>query len=100
MLGGFGEEFADFEAALAVALEFKWRWEGGAGFAFGAEIFGGERLAGVFLEGGFWVEGVDVRWAAVQEKMDDAFGFGREMRLLRREWIGAGSDFDSADGLR
>ena len=43
--GGFGEEFADFETALAVALEFE--GEGGAGFAFGAEGIG-ERLAGEF----------------------------------------------------
>jgi len=37
-------------------------------------------LAGIFGEGGFGIEGVDVTGAAVEEEEDDAFGFGGEMR--------------------
>ncbi len=79
MGGGLVEQFADFEAAAAAGVEGEGGGEGDAGFAFGAEVFGGERFAGVAGEGGFGVEGVDVGGAAVEEEVDDAFGFGGEV---------------------
>ncbi len=61
----FGKDFADFDAALAVAVEFERRAEEAAGFALGFEIAGGHGLAAVFLEQRFGVEGIDLRGAAV-----------------------------------
>ena len=83
--GDVGEKFADFDAALAVFFEFEGRGKGRAGFAFGAEVFHRQRLADIFFEGGFWVESIDVRRAAIGEYVDDLFGFGRELRLFWRE---------------
>ena len=57
-------------------------------------------MPGVFLQRRLGIEGVDMRRAAVEEKMDDAFGLRREMRLFGREWIGGSGDFDPANGLR
>ena len=45
----------------------------------------GGGLAGVFFEGGLGIEGIDVRGAAVHEQVNDAFGFGGEVRLFRGE---------------
>ena len=74
----FGEEFTDFEAALAVAMELKRRGHQGPGVALADDdvAFAGEGLAGKAGEGGLGVEGVYVADAAAHEQGDDAFGAG------------------------
>lgn len=94
-LGDVLENLADFDAALAVFAELEWSWESGTGFTFGAEVFGGERFAGVFGERRFGVEGIDLGGASVHEQVDDPFGFDREMGVARGEGRGcSGVGFD------
>ena len=61
----FGENLADFDAALAAAMKLERRAEEAAGFAFGFEVAGGHGLAAVLLEQRFGVEGIHLRRAAV-----------------------------------
>ena len=84
-LRGAGEDLADFEAALAVGLELEGRGKRRAGLAFGAEVFVGQLLTGVFCERGLGVERVHMRRPAVEEEVDDALGPPGEVRSLRRE---------------
>ena len=44
-------QLADFDAALSIFLELERGRKSGARFAFGAQVFHGEWLARVFLEG-------------------------------------------------
>ena len=34
----------------------------------------------------FWVKGINVRWAAIGENVNDSFCFGRKMGRPRRQW--------------
>ena len=68
MLGHMGEEFADRQSRLAMALEGKGRAKGGAGFAFGLEaILLRQKLSMPLIEFGLRVEGIHVGGTAVHE---------------------------------
>ena len=82
VFGGFGEEFADRSAAFAVLFEFEGGSIGTAGGTFGAEIFGGKFFTVVLVEHWFGIKRVDVGESAVEENVDDPFGFAGEVRLL------------------
>ena len=97
--GDVGENVADLEAALAVRREFEGRGKGRACLAFGAEVGGGQGLAGKTGEGGLGVKGVHMRRAAVEEKVDDAFGFRSEVRRARGEGIGVGCEGGGGRGV-
>ena len=73
------KELADFEAALAVFLEFERGGQGGAGSAFGAQVFHGQHFARVFLQRRFGIKGVDMRRPAIGKYVDDVLGFGRRI---------------------
>lgn len=73
-LCGAGKDLADFEAALAAALELEGRGKCRARLAFGEEVLAGQLLAGVFGERGLWIECVHVRRPAIEEEVNDALG--------------------------
>src|SRR5687767_9752092 len=88
--GEIGKRFADFDAALAMALEFeRGRHEAGAA-ALLVKLAAG-LLAFVFFEGGFGIERIDVGGAAVEEKENGALGarpnHGVARRFLRGEHL-------------
>ena len=82
-----GEQFADLDAVLAVALELVRRTHGAGGLAFGAQVRRRQRLAVELVEGRLGIEGIDVRRAAVHEQMHDAPRLRGEVRRLRRQRI-------------
>src|SRR5579859_3436400 len=84
-LGHVGKNLADLDSALGEFFELELRREPGAGLALGLQILHGQRLAGVFFQRGFGIEGVNVRRAAVGENVDDAPGFAGELGRLGRE---------------
>src|SRR5262245_26588215 len=55
--------------------------------AAAAESFHLDSLAVQVVELWLVVERVNVAWPAVHEKENDALGLGRQVRLLRRQWI-------------
>ena len=65
---------------LSVLAERERRLEQIAGLALGLEVPAGQRLAVELVEHRLGVEGVDLRRPAVEEKEDDVFGLGREVR--------------------
>ncbi len=82
------KNFADFNSALAIFVELKWRCECGAGLPFRRQHAAGQGLAGIFGERWLGVERIDVRRAAVHEQMDDVFGTRGEMRRSRQQRVG------------
>ena len=79
-----GEEFAHFEPRLSVTLEAEGRLHQRAGSPFRLDLSRRQRLAVVLLEGGFGIEGVDLRDAAVHEQEDHVLRARLEMRLRHR----------------
>src|SRR5439155_10537874 len=55
-------------------------------------------LAGAARQFGLRIEGVDVADAAVHEEVDDALGFGRSVRRLRREQVCSGGLDQAREG--
>ena len=98
-LADVGEELADFDAALAVALELEGRLHEGAGLALVAEVAAGHGLAVVLGEHGLGVEAVDVRQAAVHEEEDDVLCLGLEVRVLDHPRAGGIGDVSLGDRL-
>ena len=78
MFGRLGEELADLEPALAVALPGERRTERRARAALGGDVVAWQGLAVVFIEGDLTVKGVDLRSAAIGEDVDDALGLAGE----------------------
>ena len=81
--GEVGQQFADFEAGLAVLSEVKGRRQQAAGGALGAQVDGIGALAGVLSQGGLGIEHVDLRRAAGQEQDDVVLRPGGEVRRRR-----------------
>jgi hypothetical protein len=68
MLGHMGEEFADRQSRLAMALEGQGGAKGGAGLAFGFEaILLRQKISMPLIEFGLRVEGIHVGGTAVHE---------------------------------
>jgi hypothetical protein len=91
------------EAAVAVLLEgargaHELGDAGGEGERATGEEGVGAGLVGVFLEGGFVVEEVEVRRAAGHGEVDDAFGFGGVVGELGCLGIGFGVEGVEGDG--
>ena len=84
----FRENLADFDAALAVFLEFERGFEQVAGFALGLQIAVGNRFAVELVEHRLGIESIDLGRAAVQKQEDDVFGAGGKLRRFGRERIG------------
>ena len=80
------EKLTDFNPALPVPLEFERRRESRAGLAFRAKSHR-KRFASVLVQERFGIERIDVRSTAIQEKMNDPFCAGREMRCPREQRI-------------
>ena len=86
-LADLRKQLADFDAALAVFLKLERRRKRRAGLSLGANIFDGQRFAGVFGQRGFGIERIDMRRPAVEEKVNHPFGFGRKLRRFGRERV-------------
>src|SRR2546425_2280281 len=84
------EDLADLDAALPASLEGERRAHEVAGLPLGLRISARHRLAVVLVQKRFRVERINLRQAAVQEKEDDVFGLGGEVRRFRIEWPGEG----------
>ncbi len=88
--GGLMEEFADLQTTLAVTMKLERRRKCGTRFAFGQESVG-DGLAGVLLQRGLGIEGIDMAGAAVTEELNDSLGLGGEVARLGQQNIGIGS---------
>jgi len=88
MFGRPGEQLADLDAAATIFLEAKRRAHGPRGLAFGAEVRVRQRFAVVLVEQRLGIKGVHVRWAAVHEKMSQAFRLRGKVRLSGSKRIG------------
>ena len=87
-LADVGKNLADFDPALAVALELEGRPHHRAGAALGDQMHAvGKFLAVVFVESRFRIKRIDVGWAAVEEEVNHPLGLAGEMRLLRQQRI-------------
>ena len=78
MLGGLLEQIAHLQAALAIALEFKRRLPGRTRFSFGRKV-NRDFLAMPLRQRRLGIEGVNVRWTAIHEQMDDPLGLGPKL---------------------
>jgi hypothetical protein len=78
------EQFADLQAALAILIESERTRQCAARATFG-QVGHRQRFTGVLLKLGLGIERIDVRWSAIEEEVDHAFGLGREMRLAFSE---------------
>jgi len=85
--GDVRKQLADFDAALAVFLGFERRRKRRSRLAFSGAMNARQRLAGVLIQEWLGVERIDLRHAAVPKQKDQPIGFGRELRLLWRQWI-------------
>ena len=85
-LRGMGEDFADFDSALAVLLKLERRRKSRARLAFRAQIRRWKRFSGVFVERRFGIERVHMGRSAIHEKVNDALGFGGKLWCFGREW--------------
>ena len=84
VLGGVREDLADFEPALAVLLRTCKGDGKAAPVRRSVRRFAGrQRLAGILGQRGLGVERIDLARPAIGEDVDDLFGLGRELRLLR-----------------
>ena len=91
------KELADFNAALAIFLELVRRLESRAGFAFGAQIFHGQKFARIFSQSRLGIERINVGRAAIGKNVNDPLGFAIKVGPLRHE-RGAGSNIGLGAG--
>ena len=86
--GNLRKDRADHGAGLAVLFEFEWGGQEGAGLGGDDARQGeGQRFAVVALKGRFVIKGVDLRRAAIHEKMNYRGSLGLMMCRLRLEVI-------------
>ncbi len=82
------ENLTDLDPRFAHRVEGERRTHQGACFAFGFPVCQLGLISVMFGEFGFWVEGVDLRWAAIHEQVNQTFCLRAEMGLARGEWGG------------
>ena len=81
------ENITHLYSTLPILFKLEWGTHAGAGFALGGEIAVGKGFAMIFRKHGFWVECVDMRWAAIHKQENDSLGFARQRRKFGRERI-------------
>ena len=79
MRRGFGKQFADFEATLAVAREAERRGQGTTSLPLGGER-GWQGLAGIVGECRLRVERVDVRGTPIEKEVNHSLGARRKVK--------------------
>jgi hypothetical protein len=78
--GELRQQFADLDAAPAIALEFKGRGKKPGRGALGAQIHRFGALSRIFEQGGLGIEHVDLGRPAIQVEHDDMPGLHRQLR--------------------
>jgi len=81
---GVRKELTYLQPALAIFLEREWRWKGGSGLAFSAEV-DRDWFSCPFFQQGLGIEAIELRGAAIHEEVDDPFGFWRKVGLAKSE---------------
>lgn len=81
------ENITHLYSTLPILFKLEWGTHAGTGFALGGEIAVGKGFAMIFRKHGFWVECVDMRWAAIHKQENDSLGFARQRRKFGRERI-------------